>query len=46
MTLYQFNLYMQEIANIMRIFNGQPPMKKPAELNDLAKRYGITGPAS
>ena len=44
LTLFQFALYMQEIGNIMRMFSGQPPMKKPAELNELAKLYGITGP--
>ena len=44
MTIFQFTLYLQEIGNNMRIFNGQPPMKRAAEINDIAKQYGIKGP--
>ena len=44
MTIFQFSLYMHEIGNIMRIFNGQPPVKRPAEINQIAKQYGIIGP--
>jgi hypothetical protein len=42
--MYQFTTYMQEIGNIMRIFNGQPPMKRAAEIAQSAQALGMRGP--
>jgi hypothetical protein len=44
LTIYQFTVYMQEIGNIMRIFNGQPPMKRAAEISQQAQALGMRGP--
>lgn len=45
MSIYQFRTYLHEIGQIMRLMNGQEPMKRPHEINRIAQALGVKGPA-
>jgi hypothetical protein len=44
MTLFQFRTYLHETGQIMRLLNGQAPMKRPDQINQIARSIGLTGP--
>jgi len=42
--LFQFRTYLHETGQIMRLLNGQAPMKRPDQINQIARSIGLTGP--